>query len=224
MCPQLTRDIILQVNYSVSSIEDAIASAREIVQASNLTIDAVCPNIDNLELDIGRDLMQLIYTATVDLDSVMEKSDEKTDFVRRLIYRGQRGVDQFEASVKEGEDWMWIVPSVLFTVCIVTFMSMFGVILVWKGKSGRKVQQTMSYVILPLLMVTTFFCWMIVLATSLGTMVGSDACSASSAKGSPDNTIQQVLGVLKLDPNSTVSQLTQTYTNVSTVEEQSFLS
>ena len=211
---QLTRDVVLQVNSSFSSIESAITGAQEIVQAGNFSIETICPNISDLEESIGIELILLINTVAVDFGSVLEEAEEKSNFVRGLIRRVHRGVNRFDASVEEGESWMWTIPAVLFAVCILTSLAVFGVVLAMRGKSGRNVQNSMSYIVLPLLIATTILCWIIVLAASMGTMISSDACTASTAKGSPDDTIMQVLEVINLDPNRTLFQLTQTYTNV----------
>lgn len=212
----MARDVVLQVNSSFSSIESAITGAQSILQARNLSIEIICPNISNLEESIGIELMLLIDAVTMDFDSVLEETEEKSDLVRGMIRRVQSGLNRFDSSVEEGEGWMWTIPAALFAVCIVTSMAVFGVVLAMRGKSGRYVQNTMSYFVLPLLIGTTILCWIVVLAASLGTMISSDACTASSAKGSPDDTIMQVLGVIDVDPNRTLFQLTQTYTNVST--------
>ena len=212
----MARDVVLQVNSSFSSIESAITGAQSILQARNLSIEIICPNISNLEESIGIELMLLIDAVATDFDSVLEETEEKSDLVRGMIRRVQSGLNRFDSSVEEGEGWMWTIPAALFAVCIVTSMAVFGVVLAMRGKSGRYVQNTMSYFVLPLLIGTTILCWIVVLAASLGTMISSDACTASSAKGSPDDTIMQVLGVIDVDPNRTLFQLTQTYTNVST--------
>lgn len=199
----------------MGSIEDAIAAADEILQSGVPPIEALCPNIDDLDQSVSFELIQLINTTTADFESIMENSVDVTELIRVTLDRIMDGIKRFELAVEKGEGAMWIVPAVLFAVCIITFIAMLGVILATKGKSGPDFQKKMSYVVLPLLIASTLACWIIVMAASLGTMLGADLCTANSADGSPDDTIRQTLGVLNLDPNSRLFQLTLTYTNVS---------
>jgi hypothetical protein len=214
---QLARDLIQQVNSSANSIADAVSGASEIVQETSLSIETVCPNvgITDLEARIGMDLTVLVNATTEALNYVMETSMEKTGNFSELIDRLQKGLDNFESTVEQGEEWMWMVPTILFVVCIVVSTAMFGVILAWKGKSGRNIQNLLSYMVLPLLIATAISCWFMVLAASMGAMVGSDACTGGSSTGSPDDTIRQVLGMIELKPNSTLRESILTYTNVS---------
>jgi hypothetical protein len=214
---QVVRDTLLQVNISVSNIEEAISSASELVQSVTLDAETFCPGIDNNEFEarIGIDLNELINSITKDYDSMMGTSQENIDFVHGLLQSLEEGLVSFENFVAGTEDLLWMIPAVLFAVSIFTALAVLGVLLAWREKSGKKVQNTMAYVVLPLLMAATIACWFIVIFSSLGTMVGSDVCTASTSKGSPDETIQQILDILNLDRNSTAFKVAQAYTNVS---------
>jgi hypothetical protein len=207
----------MQVNVSVGSIEDAISSASELVQSVQLDAKVLCPNIDPNEFEalIGIDLNELVSSITSEYDSMTSTSEENIKFVRDLLHRLEEGLVSFENSVTETEEWLWMIPAILFTVSVLTALATLGVLLAWRGKSGKKVQNTMSYFVLPLMMAATIACWSIVIFSSLGTMVGSDVCTASTSEGSPDETIQQILDVLNLDSNSTAFKAATAYTNVS---------
>lgn len=191
----------------------------DILESVTLDIGVVCPNVEASELEerIGMDLSQMVDLLNEDFAQIQAASEEKTSSLRMQIERAQDGLTKFESTLSDGEEWMWIVPVVLFATSILVALAMFGTILAWRGNSGHNVQNTMSYVVLPLLMVIVILCWLIALSASLGTMMGSDMCTAGTASGSPDDTIQQVMEVLKIEPNSTTFQLTQSYTNVRTV-------
>lgn len=205
------------MNASIESIEDAIAGATETVRAATLDINDLCPNIDAEELEtrIGINLNETINSLTKGFDSMTESSQENIHFVRNLLHSLDEGFTAYETTMTETEEWLWVIPAVLFSVSILTIIAMAGVFLAWRGKSGKNVQNTIAYVVLPLLMAATVACWMIVIFASLGTMVGSDACTASNSKGSPDETIQQILSAVNLETNSTTFQIVQAYTNVS---------
>lgn len=214
---QVARDTLLQVNISIESIEEAIASATETVKGATLDVGAICPDVNATEFTerIGIDLNELISSIANEYDSMTEISQKDIEFVRALLFDLEEGLIAFENSVEETNNLLWMIPAVLFSVSILTAVAMLGVLLVWRGKSGQKIQNFMSYVVLPLLMATALACWIILIFASLGTMLGSDVCTSSTSNGSPDETVQQILDVLNLDRNSTAFKVASAYTNVS---------
>ncbi len=213
---QVAREILFQVSSSVDSIEEATRNATEILKGETLDVESICPNVNvgDLEVVIGIDLNQLIITMTDEFNITTKKSEESLEYVRSLIQNMDDGLVAYDASVVEAEGWLWTIPATLFSVTTLTVVSTLGVIYAWRGKSGQKMQNVMSYVVLPLLMATTVACWIMVLMSSFGTMVGSDVCTSSTSTGSPDETIQQILGILNLNPNTTGFKAVQAYTNV----------
>lgn len=213
---QLTREILIQANATMDSIEGAIKSATEVVGNVSMDTGTICPNVnkDNFEETLGIDLNELVVSVTEDYNSMVTASEEKIQFVRNFVQSFDDGLMSFENTVAVAEEWLWMAPAVLFAVSLSTAAAMLGVVLAWRGKSSAKVQNTMSYVVLPLLMVSAIATWIILLFAAMATMVGSDACTASTSKGSLDETIQQILGVLNLEANSTTFEIVQAYTNV----------
>lgn len=195
-----------------------MASADETIQGETLELENVCPNVDggDVELMIGIDLNQLITTVTNEFNITMKMAESRIEYARALVQNIDEGLTTYEALVEDTDELTWLVPATLFAAAVLTVAAMFGVILAWRGRSTRKIQNIMSYVVLPLLIATTIACWSVVLMASLGTMVGSDMCTSGTSTGSPDETIQEILGVLNVDPNSTGYKAIQAYTNVST--------
>lgn len=197
-------------------VESALQSATNILEQTELNIFVICPKIDReVDPSIGEDLKQLVNAVAKDYDALVTASGDKMNFVNSLLNGFGGGLTKYEASIEEAEGYMWIVPGVLFAVSLLTAMSMLGVILAWREKSGEQVQRVMSYLVLPMLIVAVGFCWVIVIFSALGTMIGSDMCTASSPSGIPDETVHQILNIQNVDPNSTVYHLVYSYTNVS---------
>ena len=206
-----------EVSTSIDSIVATITSANETLQRATFRVEEVCPNVNPGEFEevLGGDLNALASTVTNEVSLVMEMSEAKVEYVQNLMQSIDGGLVAYETSVETVEGWIWIITATLFAVSVLTIVASMAVILAWKGNAGKQMQNTMSYVVLPLLMAATMACWFIVLMTSLGTMLGSDMCTASTSEGSPDETIQQILAISPLDPNSTEFKAALSYTNVS---------
>lgn len=209
------RGILADVSTSIDTIVQTITSANETLQGATLRVEEVCPNVNAGEFEevLGVDLNALVATVTDEFALVMEISEAKVEYVQDLLQSIDGGLVAYETSVETVEGWIWMIPATLFAVSVLTIVASMAVLLAWKGNAGKKMQNTMSYVILPLLMAATIACWIIVLVTSLGTMLGSDMCTGSTSEWSPDETIQQILAISSIDPNSTELKAALSYTN-----------
>jgi hypothetical protein len=188
------------------------------VESAPLDLQTICPNITAqhlLKQQIGVDLNALVVSIKDKYQSMVATSEEKVASVRSFLEKFDQGLTAAETAVAGVNSYMWIAPAVLFAVSLLTAVAMLGVLLAWRGKSGRRVQNTLSYLFLPLLMIATIATWIIIIAASLATMVGSDMCTASTSKGSPDETIQDILHMLNLGHNSTTYRIVSAYTDVS---------
>jgi hypothetical protein len=215
---QATRDALDQIKASLDTIESAAKSADEIVKETPIELDVICPEIPpaQIEDELGFDLKQMVSLLESEYQSLSKEVNRNVSTVGKLIDDIETGLYDFEGYVNHVESVMWIVPGFLFAVSLLAAISMLGVLLAWKEKSGRTFQRTMTYVILPTLIVASITCWVIVLCTSFGAMVSSDMCTAGDGPGSPDETIQQILSSHNLGQNDTVFKLLNAYTNVST--------
>lgn len=205
------------VGTSLDNIKETITSANETLKDGTVRVEDVCPNVSPGEFYevLGVDLNALVVTVTNEFSLVTEMSEAKIEYVQNLLQSIDEGIGAYETSVETVEGWIWIMPATLFAVSVLTIVASTAVILAWKGNAGKKMQNTMSYIVLPLLMAATMSCWFIVIMTSLGTMLGSDMCTSGTTEGSPDETIQQILAVAPIDHNSTELKVALWYTNVS---------
>jgi predicted membrane channel-forming protein YqfA (hemolysin III family) len=84
--------------------------------------------------------------------------------------------------VAKTEEYLWVIPALLIVISVLSSISIAGVVLAWKDRSGVRLQRTMSYIVLPLLIMTSIACWMVVVVTSFSSMIGtgeySNCCCA----------------------------------------------
>ena len=199
----------------LSTIEEATLDADRIVESTPLDYNELCPLVPRedaeqvLEVDLGS-------LATLLVDDFMELSnDVRADIseVKFLLDRVELGMNDFDESKSEVEAYMWVVPGILFGVSLATAISMLGVMLAWKDKSGMAVQNGLSYVLLPILVLLCVSCWIVVLCAAFGTMVSSDACTAGTSNGTPYQTIEGVLEAHNVGVNATAFKYITAYTN-----------
>lgn len=204
-----------QINNFLKSIEVASVNALDIVSITPTDLRKICPEVDETDLEavLGIDLMDIINSVSDEYERLKEEMSSQLETGYLVVRQVQDGLSTFEVSVDETEEFLWIIPGLLFGIGILTAISILGVILAWKDQSGSRFQFTMSWVILPLLCMSMLACWGLVMAYSLGAMVGTDACTSSSSIGSPDRTIQEIMSLQQLDQNSTLYQLVNGYTN-----------
>eukprot|EP00934_Nitzschia_sp_Nitz4_P001509 Nitzschia sp. Nitz4//scaffold120_size68122//47760//50556//NITZ4_006052-RA/size68122-augustus-gene-0.59-mRNA-1//-1//CDS//3329534302//1509//frame0 len=200
---------------AVDSIDNATQSAVSSVNSANLDLDVVCPNVDadQIEAVVGMDLNDIITIVTTDFESVVAESESELLFYRDYLQSLQEGVDAFEVTVEEAQGWLWIIPGVLIMVALVATVALVAVGFAWNGQPGNGADNILLYFFLPLLTFLVVCCWVLVAVTALGAMMGSDVCTAGERGGSPDDTIQQVLGILDMDKDSLKYTMITAYTN-----------
>jgi hypothetical protein len=215
---QAARDALDEIKASLNTIESAAKSADEIVKETPIELNVICPQIDpaQIEAELGIDLNQMVSLLGSEFQGLSEEVNRNVSTVGKLIDDIETGLYDFEDYVNHVDSLMWILPGLLFAVSLLAAISMLGVLLAWKEKSGRTFQRAMAYVVLPTLIVASIACWVVVLCASFGTMVSSDMCTAGDGPGSPDETIQQILSSHNLGQNDTIFKLVNAYTNVST--------
>jgi hypothetical protein len=162
----------------VDAIESAANGADEIIAGTPLELSVVCPNIneDDIIDILGVDLNGLAEMLSREYDELAEEVHGNIAKVQRALDHVDSGLIEFENTVVTIDDLMWIIPGLLFAVSMIVALSMLGVLLAWKEKSGLRFQRVMSYFVLPMLIVVCIGSWIVVLCASFGTMVTSGKC------------------------------------------------
>ncbi|KAG7349167.1 hypothetical protein IV203_011764 [Nitzschia inconspicua] len=208
------RDSMDQVEASLNSIETASRSAAEILDSTPTDLAVICPLVPAhaFEADLGVDLSNIVRSVADEYNGLKEEVTSQLAVGNNLVDRVDTSVTNFEASVDTTEKYMWAIPALLFAIGVLSAVSILGVVMAWKEKSDFRFQRTMSWIVLPLLILASIACWMVVVFASMGSMVGTDLCLSSSRTGSPDQTIQEILS-FHLSANDTTFQLVSAYTN-----------
>jgi hypothetical protein len=164
-----------QVEASLNAIESSSMNALEIVESTPKDLSVVCPLIDEsyLKDQIGIDLNNVIDAIAVEYNNLKGEVTAQLAFGNNIVDRMESGISGFEATVTTTEDYLWVVPALLFIISILAAISIAGVVLAWKDKSDIRLQRAMSYIVLPLLILTSIGCWMVVVVTSFSSMVGT---------------------------------------------------
>lgn len=126
-----------------------------------------------MEAELGIDLGILHGILYQDYRLTETLVDARLHFFFNAIGQLGNGSAIFEDHVTETESMMWMVPGLLFSISVISAGAMFGTLLAWKKKSGDRLQMTMSYVLLPSLVIVALSCWAVVSLTSVGAMLTS---------------------------------------------------
>jgi hypothetical protein len=172
---QRVRTTLRQVETNLNSIESASSSALEIVESTPTDLEVICPLIskESLEAVLGVDLSTIVQSVADDYNSLKEEVTSQLNTGHYIVDKIGDGVVQLEGSVATTEEYMWAIPALLFGISVLSAISIFGVIMAWKEKSDVRLQRIMSWVVLPLLILASVACWMVVVLASMGSMIGT---------------------------------------------------
>ena len=196
-------------------ISSVSASAFELVNTVPTDLDIICPLVNSSDFEslLGVDINGIIETIVEQQYSLREDVETRLSTGQFFADGIESGLSTLEIYADESEKYVWILPGLLLAISALTAISIIGVVLAWKEKSGVRFQRVMSYVVLPLLILAAIVCWIMVMMLSLSTMVGTDICLSSSSNGSPDQTIQEILSTIGNGTNGTTYQVVSTYIN-----------
>jgi len=172
---KMGRGTLDQVFAAIDSIETASASAKDILVATPLDIETVCPDVEveNLEMSLGVDLSDILTILSQDFTGLHDTVRTEIENISEAVNEIENGIVSFEDSVQNIEGYLWMIPGLLFTCITLVTIAMFGVLMAWREKSGKSVQRIMSWFVLPLLIVVALACWATVVVASVGAMASS---------------------------------------------------
>lgn len=164
-----------QVEASLNSIESASLSADEILSSTPTDATVICPLIpaENYVTELGVDLTDIIQSVEGEYDRLRAEIAKQLSMGNNLVDRIEAGVSSLEKSVAATEQYLWVIPVLLFSISVLSAVSILGVIMAWKDKSGFGFQRTMSWMVLPLLILASIATWMVVVFAAMGSMVGT---------------------------------------------------
>ena len=171
----MIRTTMHEVETSLSTIDSSSSSAIELVNSIPTDLSIICPLVNDTAFEalLGVDIRDIIGTIVEQQDRLREEVESRLSIGQSFVNGIEEGLSSLEISIDKSEEYVWIVPGLLFGICVLVIASILGVILAWKEKSGVGLQRVMSYVVLPLLILAAILCWLMVVLSSLSTMIGT---------------------------------------------------
>ena len=210
---QKIQGIVDEVELSLKTITALSTDAIELINTVPTDLEAICPlvNISDFKSTIGVDLTEIVETIISQQYNLEEEIASRISIKQSYMDGIQEQLSTVETFADEFENFFWILPGLLLTIIGLTVTSVAGVILAWKGKSGSRFQRSLSYGVLPLLILLAIACWVLVMLFAMSTMVGTDICLSGSFDGSPDQTIQEILSSVGNETEGTLYHFASTY-------------
>jgi hypothetical protein len=209
------QEILDQVASSVRTIDAAGAHASKMVENTNLDFRSICPNFNATQGReiLGINLEKFAQRANNEFGDLKKLLSEHLTPINRTLSNVQDIKDRVEVGLEQTQTYSWAFPAMLLGTAIVTTISMLGVILAMRGRSGKRFQNCMTYGALPLLMAFCLVSWLGAISAGVGAISSGDACVASGELYGPDSTVAEILDRHNLDHNSTTYKMIYAYTN-----------
>jgi hypothetical protein len=182
----------------MTTIESLSSDAVELINTVPTDTAVVCPLVNSTDFQsiIGVDINDIIETIIQQQLNLEDDIAAQLSTKRSFVYEIEDQLSTIETYADEFMKYLWILPGLLLTIIGLTMTSIVGVILAWQKKSSTRFQRGLSYGVFPLLILVAIVSWIVVMIFSLSTMVGADICLSGSSKGSPDQTILDILSVV----------------------------
>jgi hypothetical protein len=206
-----SQDIIDQVKAALSEANSAGMFAVDLLSNTNMSFSGLCPHASKFINRYDFDLKAFSAKALEDAEELKAIVIHNLTSWNQIINQVQDMKEGLERDVREVQRFSWLVPGILLGIVVVTTVVVLGVILAWKGKSGKKFQNCMSQVVLPILITFCVASWGLTMLATAGAMSSSDACVAGGKEGGPDATAIAILNGSELEKNGTLYKMTYSY-------------
>ena len=169
-------DTLDQVHASLNAIKHASEGAADIILSMPTDLNVLCPQKDRIESELGINLDHLLNSVGYKFSDLNAEVDYQCRRVSNVVEKVDDGLQVYEDSFNSVEKFLWIVPLLLLAVSLVAAIATFGVILAWNKKSSKQIQQVMSYLVLPMLIIVSIACCISATIASVGIMLSSGKC------------------------------------------------
>lgn len=164
--------VLDQVHFALRTIGSSTEVATVALESTSFEFLEFCPNGTRGESVMGVDLEALAELSVKEHKNLMVQAETKLAPYNESIVQIKTWADEFHDSVQSSEPYLWAVPGLLLAISIVSTLGALGVVLAWKGRSGKILQNTMSYGILPFLITLSVVCWAGAIGAAIGTSMG----------------------------------------------------
>jgi hypothetical protein len=206
-----SQEIINQVKAALLEANSAGMFAVDLLSKTDLSFSVLCPDARNFRNQSSFDLEAFGMKALEDVEKLKAIVVQNLSSWNETMNQVQDMKDSFENDVREAQQFSWLVPGILLGIVVINTIVILGVILAWKGKSGKRFQNCLSYIALPVLIIFCVASWGLTLLATAGAMSSGDACVAFGKEGGPDATAISILNGSLLEKNGTVYKMTYSY-------------
>jgi hypothetical protein len=218
---QTSNKVLVDAQIRLTQVESALGNVAlsalltdEIVEDLFSRVPEICPNLSPLVIGerLGVDPMAVMDSVIGEYNLIKVEIRANIEGAVSVLKSIDSVLEGVETGIESVDNMLWVLPTILATSIVVTIMALLGVVVAWRGgiSSGERLDTSMSYFVLPLLIIITTIGWILVLCTCFGTVLIFDFCTAGPYPGTPDTTIATILTSLDLD--SSTFQLVNAYT------------
>ncbi|GAX22798.1 hypothetical protein FisN_24Lh079 [Fistulifera solaris] len=210
------REIVAEVQQSINAISTGMVNSLGMLEDLPRSENDICPANDPAAIEqlLGFNLAVMIdvYEDGSLYLGVKEKIGNTTKDVGTFVEYMHDALILTETTAHTLDVYLWLIPGALLSTIGATVAVTIGAVFSWRRKSSQRMQNFLSYLVLPCLLIASLVCWSIAIASAMGSAVAADACTAGDWNGSPAATIQDILSAEGVDTSSFLSQLVRTYT------------
>lgn len=209
-----SRTILSEIQNSLNTVDVTVATAARVFEGFPTTTENLCPqkSFQEIKEQYNVDLDYIAVTLAQTYEQVYEAVERRLSDVISNLNEFDSALESFDAAHEDTETYLWVAPGLMLALTSVTAALLFGVLLAWKRQSSHQAQQTLSYIVLPCLIVLSLICWAIGISSAISVALLSDGCT-SGGNESPLDMVESVLSLQGYVPGSTTFDIVYEFTS-----------
>jgi hypothetical protein len=207
-----SRSILSEVENSLKSIDVTVDAATQIFTGLPTIVD-ICPEmtLEQVQQEFNIDLSFVVSTLTREYDQISESLQARLSDIISNVNEFEQVVSTMEEAHDKTDTYLWAVPGVMLALTSVTAALLVGVLLAWKRYSDDDAQRTLSYFVLPCLIILSLLCWVVGISSAVSVAVLNDGCTGGS-NGIPADSVDKIVALQGYSPNSTTFRIVREFT------------
>jgi hypothetical protein len=207
--------VVDQVQTSLEAISLATDASIYLADGFYSNVTNFCPYASSGESVTN--LQVALSTLSNEYLSMQEEFAMSLGEIMEALKATDAALDTVDQYFTQTNNHLWVVPCFLMIVGAVSIVSVTGVYFAWKDDSSRSFQRTLSYGLLPCLVICSLCCWAMAITLGMAAAMASDGCLYGSLQtGSPGDLIEATVQQMG---NSTILDYVQVYTGDCANEE-----
>ena len=208
----VVQQMISSVESDWGKIVDHANKAKEVVENDlPTTFETLCPGIppESLKAELGVDLGEVVSFVRGEFGPVTRNARDNTTEVGNALDDIRKRIANIDDSIDSAAGSLWVIPLTAVSVILLTAVFLVGVLATQTRISNPFTEGVLSWIILPIFIWLTLFCWTYAAASMVGSSVSYDFCVSD---GSPEHMMQEILLAQNVDSASMTHRLITAYT------------